>query len=94
MESLALKYLDETFLPPTMLQIVCGGTGLYIKALCEGLDEMPGVNELVVKEYGKCNTLRLACHGCKAAVQLEDPEFYSTGEIHESTHASAGAYRL
>ncbi len=25
--------------------VVCGGTGLYIKALCEGLDELPQVNQ-------------------------------------------------
>jgi tRNA dimethylallyltransferase len=79
-ESLALKYLAELFTDHGTA-VVCGGTGLYLKALCEGLDEMPGVNELVVKETENEYTL----HGLawlKATVQQEDPEYYVAGEVH------------
>ena len=33
--------------------IMVGGTGLYIKAFCEGLDEVPPVNESIRKEINK-----------------------------------------
>jgi tRNA dimethylallyltransferase len=39
----ALALLDQLFLHHQQL-IVVGGSGLYIKALCEGMDEMPPVN--------------------------------------------------
>ena len=43
-EKLALDYLSEIF-KTHKAAVVCGGTGLYIKALCEGLDSMPDVDE-------------------------------------------------
>jgi tRNA dimethylallyltransferase len=45
-EELALGYLDEIF-TNSNTAVVCGGTGLYIKALCEGLDNMPDVDEQI-----------------------------------------------
>lgn len=39
----ALVLLDELFGKYNDV-VVCGGTGLYIKALCEGLDEVPKAN--------------------------------------------------
>jgi tRNA dimethylallyltransferase len=33
--------------------IVSGGTGLYIKALCEGLDEMPAIKPLIYEEVNR-----------------------------------------
>src|SRR6188768_832904 len=42
-ERLALGWLEEIFTTADTA-IVCGGTGLYIRALCQGLDEMPQVD--------------------------------------------------
>src|SRR6185312_398824 len=78
-ESLALKYLDEIFTTHNAA-IVCGGTGLYIKALCEGLDDMPETNgdiTAMVEQAYKLNGLTWL----QQAVQEEDPEFYITAEI-------------
>ena len=33
--------------------ILCGGTGLYIKAVCEGLDEIPKVPDTIVNELNE-----------------------------------------
>lgn len=41
-EQYALQSLDKIF-SKNNIAIVVGGTGLYIKALCEGVDEMPTV---------------------------------------------------
>jgi tRNA dimethylallyltransferase len=48
-ERLALRWLEEIFAAQDTA-IVCGGTGLYIRALCEGLDEMPEVDPAVAQE--------------------------------------------
>ncbi len=78
-ELLALKYLKEIFVT-TNTAVVCGGTGLYIKALCEGLDEMPEVSSDIVtqteQEYEQQGLAWL-----QQAIQVEDPVFYNEGEI-------------
>ena len=79
-EKLALGHLQE-ILATNNTAVVCGGTGLYIKALCEGLDEMPETNpdissqvEATYKEQG--------ITWLQQTMAAEDPEFYKTGEIH------------
>ena len=42
----ALALLDELFRKYNAV-VCCGGTGLYIKALCEGLDELPEADESI-----------------------------------------------
>jgi tRNA dimethylallyltransferase len=78
-EKLALGYLDAIFRTQDFA-IVCGGTGLYIKALCEGLDDMPEVdakiNEEVIKAYEE-NGLNWLSN----ALKTEDPQFAEKGEM-------------
>jgi tRNA dimethylallyltransferase len=77
-EKLALGYLDEIF-NNSNTAVVCGGTGLYIKALCEGLDEMPQADEHITNEVNE----RYKTQGIEwlqEAVKNEDPEFYNTSE--------------
>lgn len=79
-EQLALGYLEEIFHGHNTA-VVCGGTGLYIKALCEGLDEMPSVDEQIsaflLQEYRDKGLDWL-----QQRVREEDPDFYQQGEIH------------
>jgi len=53
-ESDALKILEECFQHNQTL-ILCGGSGLYINAVCQGLDEIPhvpdGVREALNQEF-------------------------------------------
>lgn len=42
--------------------IVCGGTGLYIKALCEGLDDLPKADEIIRKQL----IVRLEAEGLRS----------------------------
>ncbi len=79
-ETLALQYLDDIF-TTNHAAVVCGGTGLYIKALTEGLDEMPATDPAIAAEIAQ----HFAEHGMQwlqNAVSSEDPEFYNNGEIH------------
>jgi tRNA dimethylallyltransferase len=77
-ESLALRYLDEIF-ATHKTAVVCGGTGLYIKALCEGLDDMPETNPEIVKLVTDEYNLQ-GISWLQNAVEKEDPEFFTIGE--------------
>ena len=46
----ARKILDEMFLK-NPVQVLAGGTGLYIKALVDGMDDLPEVPEEIRKRY-------------------------------------------
>lgn len=78
-EHYALERLQDIF-KRKETAIVCGGTGLYIKALCEGLDEMPAVdaliNEQVIREYDARGIEWL-----RNTLKKEDPIFFTKGEI-------------
>ncbi|OSZ82226.1 tRNA (adenosine(37)-N6)-dimethylallyltransferase MiaA [Chitinophagaceae bacterium IBVUCB1] len=78
-ETLALGYLKEIFATKDVA-VVCGGTGLYIKALSEGLDTMPPVNDEIVQDVNNEYETR-GLNWLQHAVQEEDPDFYREGEI-------------
>lgn len=78
-EALALGYLDKIFSSHDTA-VVCGGTGLYIKALCEGLDEMPDVDEGIAAEADRLYKVN-GLTWLQQAVQHEDAEYYTQGEI-------------
>jgi tRNA dimethylallyltransferase len=61
--------------------VMTGGTGLYLKAFCEGLDAIPEVPEAVhrqiIDDYKEKGLAWL-----QQQVQALDPLFYAQGEIH------------
>jgi tRNA dimethylallyltransferase len=64
--------------------VITGGTGLYLKAFCEGLDEIPAVSAEIrteVREAYAANGLEWL----KEAVSGEDPAYYRSGET-ENPH--------
>ncbi|MBS1629996.1 MAG: tRNA (adenosine(37)-N6)-dimethylallyltransferase MiaA [Bacteroidetes bacterium] len=72
-EHLALGYLTTIF-TQHHFAILCGGSGLYIRALCEGLDDMPPVVPSIAasvqtdyQEYG--------LEWLQRSIQQEDPSF-------------------
>lgn len=77
-EQLALQYLEEIFQSHDVA-VVCGGTGLYIKALCEGLDDMPEVDEEINREINETYK-REGISWLQQTVREEDPEFYTVAE--------------
>ena len=78
-EQYALQKGNELFQTHDRI-IVTGGTGLYVKAFCEGLDEIPNVpsntREEIISNYEK-NGLEWL----QKQVQQKDPRFYMSGEI-------------
>jgi len=78
-EKFALHKAGELFKTYDII-IMVGGTGLYIKAFCEGLDEIPPTDEAIRKNIIKEYEL----HGLpwlQDQVKIKDPEFYKVGEI-------------
>ena len=70
----ALLLIEQLFLRHDHL-VLCGGSGLYVKAVCEGFDDIPDIPETVreklMNEYGQ--------HGLKILQDKMlrlDPEYY------------------
>ncbi|MFN5357935.1 MAG: tRNA (adenosine(37)-N6)-dimethylallyltransferase [Bacteroidota bacterium] len=76
----ASTYLDEIF-EDHDVAIVCGGTGLYIKALVEGLDDIP-----LIPDEIRVETIRLykekGIHALRNKLLDLDPSFAGRGDIH------------
>jgi tRNA dimethylallyltransferase len=60
--------------------VMVGGTGLYIKAFCEGLDLIPEVTETIRENIRKHYAVN-GIHWLQKEVEQKDPEFYANGEI-------------
>jgi tRNA dimethylallyltransferase len=77
-ERLALQYTQDIF-ERTPVAVMCGGTGLYIKAFCEGIDDMPAIapaiREAINKQYEKDGLPWL-----QQELQKLDPDFYAVAE--------------
>jgi tRNA dimethylallyltransferase len=78
-EQYALEKAEQIFRQNDVL-IMVGGTGLYIKAFCEGIDEMPEVPEDIRREI-----MAAYEHNGMGWLQEEvkrlDPQFYQVGEV-------------
>lgn len=78
-EKYALEKVKEIF-EVHDVAIMVGGTGLYIKAFCEGLDEIPGIDPVlrqkIIDEYSSGGIGWL-----QKEIKEKDPGFYETGEI-------------
>jgi|694.fasta_scaffold49734_3 tRNA dimethylallyltransferase len=78
-ERYALELLSTLFLKLDIV-IVVGGTGLYLKSLCDGIDEMPPIN----KEIERDTVTQYKLNGIEwlqAEITKNDVEFYQHGEM-------------
>jgi tRNA dimethylallyltransferase len=77
-EKYALQKIDELFQENDVVVMV-GGTGLYIKAFCEGIDPMPivsvGVREEIIGNYEQKGLIWL-----QAELKHRDPLFWNSAE--------------
>lgn len=78
-EKYALEKTEELFQKYDTI-IMVGGTGMYIKAFCEGLDNIPEIDratrENIIRNYEEKGLEWL-----QKEIQEKDPEFYKKGEI-------------
>lgn len=76
----ALSRLENLFLTHRTV-VCCGGTGLYIKALCHGLDDVPKADESLRKQLNE----RLQAEGLEslqAQLKSLDPVHYGKMDQH------------
>lgn len=78
-EQFALQKVQELFQQHDVV-IMVGGTGLYIKAFCEGLDHIPEIDPVIrqniVLAYEENGISWL-----KEQLKVKDPEFANAGEM-------------
>ncbi len=60
--------------------VVVGGTGLYIKAFCEGLDSIPNVHSNIREELVKNYELK-GLNWLQQQIEENDPQFFTEGEM-------------
>jgi tRNA dimethylallyltransferase len=78
-EQYGLQVLEQIFAKHDVA-VVCGGTGLYIKALLEGIDEMPDVDAAIKAEI----EMQYHLHGkqwLQEQLLQADPLFAAKGEM-------------
>lgn len=75
----ALLSIDEIF-KTNNVGIMVGGTGLYIKAFCEGLDEIPVTDDAVRKDIIIAYNFN-GIAWLQEQLKAEDSEYYAQGEI-------------
>jgi len=79
-EQYALEKVKEIFNTRDVV-IMAGGTGLYIRAFCEGMDKIPKVpGEIRAKIISNYEGKGL--QWLQNEVELKDAEFFKIGEIH------------
>ncbi|MFK7808529.1 MAG: tRNA (adenosine(37)-N6)-dimethylallyltransferase MiaA [Saprospiraceae bacterium] len=81
-EKEALKALEEIFSQQDVA-VMAGGSGLFIKAVCEGLDEFPDISE---KARGVVDQLYEdeGLTGLQEALKKADPEYALTVDLQNS----------
>jgi tRNA dimethylallyltransferase len=79
-EQYALQTIHDLFQQHNMV-VMTGGTGLYIKAFCQGIDAIPPIpaeiKEQVALQYAQNGLVWL-----QQQVQQLDPLYWNNGEIH------------
>ena len=78
-EEYALNAAENIF-KENDIAIIVGGTGLYLKAFCEGLDEIPSTDPLVDKEVNESYNEQ-GFVWLEQELKTRDPLFFGKGEM-------------
>lgn len=81
-EKEALQVLEEIYAQQDVA-VMAGGSGMFIKAVCEGLDEFPEVSE---EARGVVEILfeKEGLSGLQGALKKADPDYYKTVDLQNS----------
>lgn len=78
-EEYSLNAVQEIF-KNNDVAIMVGGTGLYIKAFCEGLDEIPNADEKIRKEINEHYNIE-GLSWLQNEIKINDSTFFLNGEM-------------
>ncbi len=87
-EQQALSILDTIFLKSDYA-ILTGGSGLYIDALCHGIDQLPDANP-AIRNKVKNIYQQLGLEGLQEQLSTIDPEYFSEVDIHNPNRMMRG----
>jgi tRNA dimethylallyltransferase len=79
-EGYALKKIKELFATKD-LAVMVGGTGLYAKAFCEGMDEVPAINPSI-RQIIVTNFNNNGIEWLQEQVKKKDHQFFIKGELY------------
>jgi tRNA dimethylallyltransferase len=74
-----IKKLDELFQKHSFV-ILTGGSGLYIDAVCEGIDDMPDI-PAPIREQVNRDTQKYGLDYLRRHIRDNDPEYYATVDL-------------
>jgi tRNA dimethylallyltransferase len=74
-----LKILPDLFTERNMV-LLTGGSGMYIDAVCKGIDDIPDVDPLVRKKYNNKYSEE-GIEGLRLALKMLDPEYYKKVDL-------------
>ncbi len=77
-ETYALQKADTIFKQHDVV-LVCGGTGLYIKAFCEGIDDMPQIDPAIRLQLNESYAEK-GLQWLQNEIASRDPLFWQTAE--------------
>ena len=78
-EEYALASVNKIF-EANNFAVMAGGTGLYIKAFCEGLDDVPEVNNALRKGIVEAYKTK-GLQWLREEIEEKDPTYFSAGEM-------------
>jgi len=78
-ENQALRLINDLFTKKDYV-LVSGGSGLYLDALCYGIDELPDI-EPNIRQKTKQLYEKQGLEGLRAFLRLNDPEYYAQVDI-------------
>ena len=78
-EQYSLKAISKIF-ENNDIAIMVGGTGLYIKAFSEGLDEVPAIDENIRTEINEAYKIK-GLPWLQSEIKNHDPLYFSSGEM-------------
>jgi tRNA dimethylallyltransferase len=78
-ENWALQKVEELFAKNNVVVMV-GGTGLYLKAFCEGLDDISAVDDSIRQKIIDNYEIK-GLPWLQEEIKLKDPQFYESGEM-------------
>ncbi len=79
-ERQGLALLDELFKKKDKV-IMVGGSGLYIKAICEGFDQLPDAN-LAIRERLNTDLEEKGINYLQEKLRIADPEYHAQVDLH------------
>jgi tRNA dimethylallyltransferase len=82
-EGEAIELLDQLFAGHDTV-VMAGGSGMYIDAVCLGIDEIPTVDPAVRKQVRKEFEL-IGLPGIQSRLLVSDPEYYSRVDLNNPT---------